>query len=138
MRVNSIQTAFCHTEPTNASGTSKVLRRPLTYSANSLRTPAVLRETLSRRRKLSRYHLYFRSLILLITKAGPQVLRGVSAPGSPLFCERDDAPTIARVAEPEDGLPDPEVRGKKRIGVTERAHRNVRGGPRTYTPQLQQ
>src|SRR5919112_4321205 len=47
MRVNSIQTAFCHSEPANASGTSKVLRRPLTYSASSFRTPAVLISSVS-------------------------------------------------------------------------------------------
>src|SRR5829696_779358 len=99
---------------------------------------AGLRETLSRPRKRSRYHLSFLFLILLIPKAGPQVLHGVGAPGSPPFCERCDAPPVARVAETADGLSDPEVRGKKRVGVAERPHRNVRSGPRTYPPQLQQ
>src|SRR5215203_5845941 len=99
---------------------------------------AGLRETLSRRRTLSRYHLSFLCLILLVTKAGPQVLRGVGAPGSPPFCERGDALPVVRVAEPADGLSDPEVRGKKRVGVSECPHRNVRSGPRTYPPQLQQ
>ena len=42
------------------------------------------------------------------------------------------------MAEPYEGLPDPEIRGKKRVGVAERAHRNVRSGPRTYPAQLQQ
>src|SRR5215216_5204141 len=99
---------------------------------------AGLRETLSRPRKRSRYHLSFLFLILLIPKAGPQVLRGVGAPGSPPFCERCDAPPVARVAETADGLPDPEVRGKKRVGIAERPHRNVRSGPRPDPTQPQQ
>src|SRR5215218_1752261 len=95
---------------------------------------AGLRVALSRRRKHTRYHVTCLCLILVIPKAGPQVLRGVGAPGSPPLRDRRDAPPVARVAETADGLSDPEVRGKKRVGVAERAHRNVRSGPRAYTP----
>src|SRR5215210_452858 len=82
--------------------------------------------------------LCFVDLILLIREAGPQVLRGVGAPRPPPFGEGADAPRVARVAKSLDSPPDPEVRGEERVGIAERAHRNIGGSPRPDPTQRQQ
>ena len=130
MRVSSVHTSFCHSEPENATGTSKVLRRPFAYSDSSLRTPAVLVSFAS-------YHLTFLALIFPFFEARPKVLRGVGAPGSPSLGEGGHAPPVTRMAEPLDGLFDPEVRGEERVRIAERTHCDVGDGPRPDPTQPQ-
>jgi hypothetical protein len=61
---------------------------------------------------------------------GPQVLDGVRPPGPPPFGERGDAGRIARLPEPRERAPDPEIRGQERVGVAQCPHRHVGDGPR--------
>ena len=68
----------------------------------------------------------------------PQVLNGVRPPGSPPFGERRGAGRIARLAEPRERAPDPEIRRQERVGVAKRPHGDVGGGPGPDPPERQE
>ena len=57
------------------------------------------------------------------------MLDRVRPPGSPPFGERHGACRIARLAEPPERAPDPEIRRQERIGVAQSPHGDVGGSP---------